>query len=190
VSRLLQRTPVALTRGRRQGHVVLDHLCLACHGLSVLVTARRQATTRTRCSTSAPPATYGWTTPGASGVDLAAIELVFLSHWHFESQRRAAQGACRHRPSTRRGRSLAPGSRRASRSPPSARHHLAHRRDHALPCGRHRTHRPRPATPTARWSAPRASAVSQRYAPSVVGSRYDLAAVLTPRCQPGREQSV
>ena len=38
---------MALTHGPHEGHVVFDHLCLACHGLAVLVTARRGAAART-----------------------------------------------------------------------------------------------------------------------------------------------
>jgi len=47
VTHLLERAPVALTHGPHEGHVVFDHLCLACHGLAVLVTARRGAAART-----------------------------------------------------------------------------------------------------------------------------------------------
>jgi hypothetical protein len=46
VTHLLERTPVAMTRAPCERHVVFDHLCLACHGPSVLVTVRRHATAR------------------------------------------------------------------------------------------------------------------------------------------------
>jgi 7,8-dihydropterin-6-yl-methyl-4-(beta-D-ribofuranosyl)aminobenzene 5'-phosphate synthase len=63
VTHLLGRPPVALTHGAREGHVVFDHLCLACHGLSVLVTARRGTTARTSLFDVGPTATCGWPTP-------------------------------------------------------------------------------------------------------------------------------
>jgi hypothetical protein len=67
------------------------------------------------------------------GVDLAAIELVFLSHWHIDYSGGLATVPGRDRASTWGGRSLAACSRSASRSPASARHHAAHRQGHAVP---------------------------------------------------------
>jgi len=70
-----------------QGHpckVVYDRLCCAAHGLSVLATGRRGDETRTVLFDVGPYAEV-WTTNAARlGVDLAAIEAVFLSHWHFD----------------------------------------------------------------------------------------------------------
>jgi 7,8-dihydropterin-6-yl-methyl-4-(beta-D-ribofuranosyl)aminobenzene 5'-phosphate synthase len=84
VTHLLERTPVTLTRGPRDGHVVFDHLCLACHGLSVLVTARTGATARTTLFDVGPDGDVWLANAERLGADLAAIELVFLSHWHFD----------------------------------------------------------------------------------------------------------
>ena len=84
VTHLLERTPVALTHGPCEGHVVFDHLCLACHGLSVLVTARRGATARTALFDVGPDGDVWLANAKRLGVDLAAIEVVFLSHWHFD----------------------------------------------------------------------------------------------------------
>ena len=68
-----------------EGHpckVVLDRLCCAGHGLSVLVTARRGDEEHTVLVDAGP---YGWLwkdNAARLGVDLSAIEAVFLSHWH------------------------------------------------------------------------------------------------------------
>jgi metal-dependent hydrolase (beta-lactamase superfamily II) len=63
----------------REGHVVFDHLCLACHGLSVLVTARKDAIARTALF-DVPDGDAWLANAERLGVNLAAIELVFLSH--------------------------------------------------------------------------------------------------------------
>jgi 7,8-dihydropterin-6-yl-methyl-4-(beta-D-ribofuranosyl)aminobenzene 5'-phosphate synthase len=84
VAHLLERTPVALAHGAREGHVVFDRLCVACHGFSVLVTARRDATARTAVFDVGPDGDLWLANAERLGVDLAAIELVFLSHWHFD----------------------------------------------------------------------------------------------------------
>jgi 7,8-dihydropterin-6-yl-methyl-4-(beta-D-ribofuranosyl)aminobenzene 5'-phosphate synthase len=62
--------------------VVLDRLCRAGHGFSALVTGRRGATEHTMLFDVGP---YGdlWLDNAARlGVDLSAIEALFLSHWH------------------------------------------------------------------------------------------------------------
>ena len=70
---------------RHDGHVgvsVFDHLCVACHGLSVLVTGWAGDDTRTMLFDVGP---YGdtWLDNAARlGIDLSAIETIFLSHWH------------------------------------------------------------------------------------------------------------
>jgi 7,8-dihydropterin-6-yl-methyl-4-(beta-D-ribofuranosyl)aminobenzene 5'-phosphate synthase len=63
---------------------VFDHLCVACHGLSVLVTGRSEDGERTVLFDVGP---YGdvWLDNAARlGVDLASIDAVFLSHWHWD----------------------------------------------------------------------------------------------------------
>jgi 7,8-dihydropterin-6-yl-methyl-4-(beta-D-ribofuranosyl)aminobenzene 5'-phosphate synthase len=84
VTHLLERTPLALKHGQREGHVVFDHLCLACHGLSVLVTARKDATERRVLFDVGPDGDVWLANAERLGVDLATIELIFLSHWHFD----------------------------------------------------------------------------------------------------------
>ena len=84
VTHLLARTPVAMTHGPHEGHVVFDHLCLACHGLSVLVTARRGAAARTALLDVGPDGDVWLANAMRLGVDLAAVELIFLSHWPFD----------------------------------------------------------------------------------------------------------
>ncbi len=72
---------------RRGGHdvvTVFDHLCVACHGLSVLVTGRVGDRRRSVLFDVGP---YGevWVQNAARlGIDLAEIETVFLSHWHWD----------------------------------------------------------------------------------------------------------
>jgi len=76
-----------LTPSRRGAHdlvSVFDHLCVACHGLSVLVTARVGDRRRSVLFDVGP---YGdvWVQNAARlGIDLAEIETVFLSHWHWD----------------------------------------------------------------------------------------------------------
>src|SRR5262245_56468802 len=62
--------------------VVLDRMCCAGHGLSLLVTARRGDEEHTVLLDAGP---YGWLWADKAvrlGVDLASVEAVFLSHWH------------------------------------------------------------------------------------------------------------
>ena len=73
--------------GQHDGHdcvVGLDHLCVACHGFSALATARRGDRTASVLFDVGP---YGdvWVANAARlQVDLAAIEVLFLSHWHWD----------------------------------------------------------------------------------------------------------
>ena len=79
---LAARVPVVREHEGRPCRVVLDRLCRAGHGFSVLVTGRRGAVEHTMlCDVGA----YGdlWLDNAARlGVDLASIETLFLSHWH------------------------------------------------------------------------------------------------------------
>jgi 7,8-dihydropterin-6-yl-methyl-4-(beta-D-ribofuranosyl)aminobenzene 5'-phosphate synthase len=70
--------------GGHPGKVAFDSLCCACHGLSVLATARRGEEERTLLFDVGPYASVWKANAARLGVDLAAIELVFLSHWHFD----------------------------------------------------------------------------------------------------------
>ena len=64
--------------------VLFDRLCCAGHGFSVLVTGRKGDETHTMLFDVGP---YGdlWKDNAARlDIDLAAIEVIFLSHWHFD----------------------------------------------------------------------------------------------------------
>jgi 7,8-dihydropterin-6-yl-methyl-4-(beta-D-ribofuranosyl)aminobenzene 5'-phosphate synthase len=70
-----------------QGHpciVVDDHLCCACHGFSVLVTGRRGTETHTMLFDTGPFPEVWLGNAQKLNFDLAAIEGVFLSHWHYD----------------------------------------------------------------------------------------------------------
>jgi 7,8-dihydropterin-6-yl-methyl-4-(beta-D-ribofuranosyl)aminobenzene 5'-phosphate synthase len=72
---------------QHEGHdcvTVFDHLCVACHGLSVLVTGRRGDDSRTVLFDVGPYGDVWLDNAERLGVDLAAIEAVFLSHWHWD----------------------------------------------------------------------------------------------------------
>ncbi len=79
---LAERVPVEREHDGRPCKVILDRHCCAGHGFSVLLVARRGEETRTMLFDAGP---YGWLwkeNAARLGVDLAAIETVFLSHWH------------------------------------------------------------------------------------------------------------
>jgi 7,8-dihydropterin-6-yl-methyl-4-(beta-D-ribofuranosyl)aminobenzene 5'-phosphate synthase len=61
---------------------VFDHLCVACHGLSVLVTGRLGDRTRTVLFDVGPYGDVWLDNVERLGVDVSTIEAVFLSHWH------------------------------------------------------------------------------------------------------------
>jgi len=66
------------------GHVVFDRMCHACHGYSVLVTARAGDDVRTVLFDVGPHGPLWLANAGRLGVRLADIDTVFLSHWHFD----------------------------------------------------------------------------------------------------------
>jgi 7,8-dihydropterin-6-yl-methyl-4-(beta-D-ribofuranosyl)aminobenzene 5'-phosphate synthase len=82
---VVQQLPrIAATR-THAGHpckVVFDRLCCAGHGFSVLVTGRRGDRQRTMLFDVGPYADLWLANAARLGIDLATIELVFLSHWH------------------------------------------------------------------------------------------------------------
>lgn len=82
ISSLMGRVPPS---GEHEGHptvCVFDHLCVACHGLSVLVVGRCGDETRTVLFDVGPYAHTWLDNADRLGLDLSSIELVFLSHWH------------------------------------------------------------------------------------------------------------
>lgn len=82
VASLMTRVPPS---GEHEGHptvCVFDHLCVACHGLSVLVTGQSGGQTRTVLFDVGPYADTWLDNAERLDLDLSSIELVFLSHWH------------------------------------------------------------------------------------------------------------
>jgi len=79
---LLDRLPPTRYHDGHPGVSVFEHLCVACHGLSVLLRGRRGDELRSVLFDVGP---YGdtWLDNAARlGIELASIECVFLSHWH------------------------------------------------------------------------------------------------------------
>lgn len=84
VVHLAARTP---SSGKHEGHdckLVFDQLCCACHGLSVLITGRRGEARRSMLFDVGPYPDLWLENAKRLAVDLAKIEHVFLSHWHFD----------------------------------------------------------------------------------------------------------
>ena len=84
VASLLGRIPPTRTYDGHDAVPALGHLCVACHGLSVLLTGRSGDERHTVLFDVGP---YGdvWVDNAARlGIDLSAIESVFLSHWHWD----------------------------------------------------------------------------------------------------------
>jgi len=82
IASLMARIPPS---GEHEGHptvCVFDHLCVACHGLSVLVTGVRRDERRTVLFDVGPYPDVWLDNSERLGLDLSNIELVFLSHWH------------------------------------------------------------------------------------------------------------
>ncbi len=70
-----------------EGHeckVVMDQLCCACHGYSVLATARRGDEVHRVLFDVGPYADVWLANAARLAIDLAGIETVFLSHWHYD----------------------------------------------------------------------------------------------------------
>jgi 7,8-dihydropterin-6-yl-methyl-4-(beta-D-ribofuranosyl)aminobenzene 5'-phosphate synthase len=63
---------------------VFDHLCVACHGLSVLVTGRLGDESRTMLFDVGPYGDVWLDNAERLAVDLASIDTIFLSHWHWD----------------------------------------------------------------------------------------------------------
>jgi 7,8-dihydropterin-6-yl-methyl-4-(beta-D-ribofuranosyl)aminobenzene 5'-phosphate synthase len=83
LGRLLASTPVSRTT--KEGHAcheVFEHLCVACHGFSVLASARRGAEEHTILFDVGPHGSVWRDNAARLRIDLATIEAIFLSHWH------------------------------------------------------------------------------------------------------------
>jgi len=73
--------------GEHDGHacvVAFDHLCVACHGFSALATARQGERTATVLFDVGPYAEVWLTNAERLNVDLSSIDVLFLSHWHWD----------------------------------------------------------------------------------------------------------
>ncbi len=77
------RLPI-VQRGGHDCVTVFDHLCVACHGLSVLATGRRAEETHTVLFDVGPYPDVWLANASRQAIDLAAIETLVLSHWHFD----------------------------------------------------------------------------------------------------------
>jgi 7,8-dihydropterin-6-yl-methyl-4-(beta-D-ribofuranosyl)aminobenzene 5'-phosphate synthase len=82
--RLAGRLPRTEVCDGHSGWEVFDHMCCACHGLSVLATARRGDESRTMLFDVGPYPKVWLDNAEHLGIDLASIECIFLSHWHFD----------------------------------------------------------------------------------------------------------
>jgi len=84
VIHLAARTP---TSRKYQGHeckTVFDQLCCACHGLSVLITGRRDGEQRSMLFDVGPYPDLWLDNARRLAIDASKIECIFLSHWHFD----------------------------------------------------------------------------------------------------------
>lgn len=82
IASLLQRLPPSREHDGHHGTSVFDHLCVACHGLSVLVRGTIGEETRTALFDVGPYGQVWLDNVERLGVDLTEIEWIFLSHWH------------------------------------------------------------------------------------------------------------
>ena len=81
---LLARLPAARVHEGHECKVVFDHLCCACHGLSVLLTGSLGDERHTVLFDVGPYPHVWLENARHLDLDLASIEALFLSHWHFD----------------------------------------------------------------------------------------------------------
>jgi 7,8-dihydropterin-6-yl-methyl-4-(beta-D-ribofuranosyl)aminobenzene 5'-phosphate synthase len=81
---LVARLPSIRVAGGHEAKEPFNHLCCACHGFSVLATARRGDKARSILFDVGPYPDVWLDNARRLAIDLARIELVFLSHWHFD----------------------------------------------------------------------------------------------------------
>jgi 7,8-dihydropterin-6-yl-methyl-4-(beta-D-ribofuranosyl)aminobenzene 5'-phosphate synthase len=84
VAHLAARTPPSRKHEGHDCKQVFDQLCCACHGLSILATGRREGRTRRLLFDTGPYPDLWLDNARRLAIDLATIERVFLSHWHFD----------------------------------------------------------------------------------------------------------
>jgi 7,8-dihydropterin-6-yl-methyl-4-(beta-D-ribofuranosyl)aminobenzene 5'-phosphate synthase len=78
------RTPPTRTHQGQPCVEAFQHLCVACHGLSILVQARSGDRSTTVLFDVGPYAQVWLANAERLHVDLASIETLFLSHWHWD----------------------------------------------------------------------------------------------------------
>ncbi|HTS21205.1 MAG TPA: MBL fold metallo-hydrolase [Casimicrobiaceae bacterium] len=81
---LAARTPSSRTHEGHECKVVFDKLCCACHGLSVLITGRKDGRERCMLFDVGPYPDLWLVNAKRLAIDLSRIECIFLSHWHFD----------------------------------------------------------------------------------------------------------
>src|SRR5258708_2657745 len=113
VAHLVPRLPTVREHAGLSGTAVFARLCCACHGFSVLVTGRRGDREHTLLFDVGPYADVWKANATRLGVDLATIEVIFLSHWHFDHSGGFPQG----------GAAIAGARPKFGRGPPALRPH-------------------------------------------------------------------
>jgi 7,8-dihydropterin-6-yl-methyl-4-(beta-D-ribofuranosyl)aminobenzene 5'-phosphate synthase len=78
------RTPASHTHQGHECKMVFDQLCCACHGFSALITGRRDGRRHCMLFDAGPYPDLWLDNARRLAIDLASIERVFLSHWHFD----------------------------------------------------------------------------------------------------------
>jgi len=84
VAQLAARLPPSRHYEGHECKIVFDQLCCGCHGLSVLVTGRCDGEEHTILFDVGPYPQYWLDNAERLDLDLAKIECLFLSHWHFD----------------------------------------------------------------------------------------------------------
>jgi 7,8-dihydropterin-6-yl-methyl-4-(beta-D-ribofuranosyl)aminobenzene 5'-phosphate synthase len=79
---LLQRLPPELEYEGNPAVGVFEHLCVACHGVSVLVKAHVDREPRSVLLDVGPDGDLWLANAERLSVDLSSIDTIFLSHWH------------------------------------------------------------------------------------------------------------
>lgn len=81
---LAMRLPAQRVHEGHECKVVFDHLCCACHGLSVLLSGRRGDESHSVLFDVGPYPQLWLDNARHLDLDLSRIEALFLSHWHFD----------------------------------------------------------------------------------------------------------
>ncbi len=84
VVHLAARTPPSREYKGHECKIVLDQLCCGCFGLSVLITGRQGGNEHVMLFDVGPYPDLWLDNARRLDIDLAKIEIVFLSHWHFD----------------------------------------------------------------------------------------------------------